>query len=307
MELRRLYIFEYQLLFVMSVFLTKNLEIGLAGDNGNTIDGVLDLIVFAAVEGEHIVVFREGIHEGSCRRNYDVVLAVRVLVEDSVLIEVVGAGGRVALDEPHCERELIGFSRTCCHVLLLSRESRVLLCEKRVVACNLSVLLGDVGIVGVNLVVGVVQCVVVADTDSRPSGVGHYCSCERGSERRAADNVAPVNVAVVDIIVAVVADTVPVAVPVACRKGVNPVAEAMVVMRVIEAVRRPAVEVNVVPVTRMLRAEVVARRLRFAVVVVRTRSVGCIASRMAAVRTAGISAIVVSAPGGTCLRNVTHR
>ncbi len=30
MELRRLYMFEYQLLFAMSVFLTKNLEIGLA-------------------------------------------------------------------------------------------------------------------------------------------------------------------------------------------------------------------------------------------------------------------------------------
>ena len=47
----------------------------------------------------------------------------------------------------------------------------------------------------------------------------------------------------------------PVAIPIAGREGVNPVAEAVVVMRVIEAVRRPAVEIYVATVTRMLWAE----------------------------------------------------
>jgi len=89
---------------------------------------------------------------------------------------------------------------------------------------------------------------------------------------------------------------VPVSVPVAGRKGVNPVAEAVVVMRVIEAVRRPAVEIYVATVTRMLRAEVIARRLRLAVVVIRTRIVANVASRTVAVCTGS----------RTCRRQVPH-
>ena len=98
----------------------------------------------------------------------------------------------------------------------------------------------------------------------------------------------------------------PVAVPVACRKGVNPVAEAVVVMRVIEAVRRSAVEIYEVAVTRMLRAEVIARRPRLAMVVVRTG----IVSRTSVVRSVIVrlviaGAVVVRTPCRACRRDIS--
>ena len=259
-------------------------------------DSVVNLIVFTTVEGEHVIVFRQGIHEGSGRRNNDIVLAIHILIEHPILTEVVRAGSRVALDKPHCKRELVGVARTGLHVLRLGRKSRILLRQKRVVARNLFVLLSDVGIVGVNLVVGIVQRVVVADTNGSPCRVGHDCGSQRSAERRTANDVAPVNIAVVDVVVAVVADAVPVAIPIAGREGVNPVAEAVVVMRVIEAVRRPAVDIYVTTVTRMLWAEVVARRLRLAVVVIRTRIVADVASR----------AVAVCTSSRTCRRQVPH-
>ena len=98
---------ECQLFAAVSILLTENLEPGLAGDYGHTVDRAVDLIVFASVEGEHVVILRKRVNKGAGRRNYDIVLAVAVLVEDSVLIEIVGSGSRVALDKPHCKCELI--------------------------------------------------------------------------------------------------------------------------------------------------------------------------------------------------------
>ena len=248
-----------------ALFLTKYLKIGSPRDDSHPIDRIVNLIVLAPIEEEHIVVLRQGVHKRSGRRNNHVILAAYVAVEDAVLAEIVAAGIGIALDQPHRYGYLVGFAGAGCHVLRLGGEGGVLLREESVVAGYLRILLRYVGVVGVYLVVCIVQRVVVADPHCSPGDVGNYRGGEACAERRAADHVAAVYETVVDVVVAVVANAVPVAVPVAGRERVDAVAEAVVVMRVVVVVRRTAVEVEVVPLTRMLRTEVVTRRLRLGV------------------------------------------